>query len=180
MNPRILLFVGSLSLVSCSATPEEQQRTAFTAAVKSAGSPLLFEGLPHQGCERDLFNRELASKKVVVLDGFHFYEKPLSLSELDEKSLSALLCDRRCHIPRPVNAVKACGGFHPDFCLEWHKGEDTYRVQICFGCSEAQTIGPELKVLWDMDDNYRKQIVDILRLYRLNRPPFGKGLLHPW
>ena len=178
MKTRPLAFLGILLLASCSVSPIEQKRLAFVAALKTADQPILYEGLPHQSYERELFQKELESKKTIVLGDFPFYEKPLSLSETDAKLLTSLLCDRRCLTPsrRP----KACGGFHPDFCLEWRRGDLVYHAQICFGCSDVYLIEPEAKSFWELTNDYQEKLVAVLRPYRLNRPPFGPNLLHPW
>ncbi|MEI8379822.1 MAG: hypothetical protein WCJ09_06825 [Planctomycetota bacterium] len=46
--------------------------------------------------------------------------------------------------------ISPCGGFHPDWCVEFIAGQDVYQVLVCFGCREARLYGPMNEVFSDL------------------------------
>jgi hypothetical protein len=139
----------------------------FTSAVASAERPTLHEGLPHQMWESALLKAERRSKPVQELHGYWFYKEPLALSDEDAGRLTRLLVD-------PVTLArfsgeKLCGGFHPDYAVEWQQGSSTYRALIGLGCDEAKLFGPELDVRCDLREH--DELAALLTKYIKNRPP---------
>lgn len=117
-------------------------------AVARAERVVLYEGLPHQFFERDLLACELATKKTVRLHGFPFYAEVLPLKEADAKELTRLFTDVRSF--QPFSGYKKCGGFHPDYAIEWHVGKEIYRCLVCFGCQEIKAFGPTKELYCDI------------------------------
>jgi hypothetical protein len=129
---------------------------------------VLHEGLPHQMFESDLLQEELRTKAVERLDGYPFYREPLALAAEDAKRLSRILGDPATY--KPFSGEKLCGGFHPDYAVEWHVGSDRYLVLICFGCHEAKRSGPGLKTRDDLAYAAYNELQALLKGCRKNRP----------
>jgi hypothetical protein len=144
------------------------KRSRAAAAARRAESMVLYEGLPHQTWERELLERELRSKRVVRRGDFPFYAEPLPLTAADAIRLTDLFCNP--HSFRKWAGPKTCGAFHPDYCLEWRAGKETYQCLLCFGCHEAKVFGPNTALYFDISQAAYKQFTAILRPYRKNRP----------
>jgi hypothetical protein len=65
---------------------------------------------------------------------------------------------------------KKCGGFHPDYCVEWYADGQLYRCLICLGCWEVKVYGPDRELYCDMQHDVRDQLKKTLKRYRQNRP----------
>jgi hypothetical protein len=129
---------------------------------------VLYEGLPHQTFERELLARELRSQKTVRHHGYPFYQEPLPLSATDAREVTRVFAD-----PASFHAwggPKTCGGFHPDYCMEWHAGGEVYQSLICFGCREVKVFGPGAQLYLDIDTTAKPRLEAILRSYRKHRP----------
>jgi hypothetical protein len=76
---------------------------------------------------------------------------------------------------RRYTGAKLCGGYHPDWCIEWKDGESVYKVLLCFHCEEARLYGPNNELWSDLDKKALKKLVEILRPYRKNSPEADDG-----
>ncbi len=186
----MLWFFTTLMAVSCLAAaalsaepynresngekPEDFEKNIkpLVVGIGSAKSVSLYKGLPHQYFEKELLEQELKTQKSVMLHKFPFYDKAITPKEEDVKKLAALCGDRKTF--GRYRAPKSCGGYHPDWCVEWKDGEDVYQVLICFGCHEARVYGPKNDVYSDLDDAALKKLVEVLTAYRKNRPERAK------
>jgi hypothetical protein len=54
---------------------------------------------------------------------------------------------------------KACGGYHPDYCLTGKDGMATYDLMICFGCAEMKLYGPGNYLIVDLNDGAFKTLL---------------------
>jgi hypothetical protein len=133
--------------------------------------------------EEEAFQEELKTKQTMQLSGFPFYREPLGLKDEDVGTLRRLLGDRSTY--QSYSGEKKCGGFHPDYAVEWSSEGKVYRCLICFGCSEARFDGPQGQTSYDLRSeehgrDQRMRVLDLLKAYRKNRPPherFGLGPL---
>jgi len=82
----------------------------------------LFEGLPHQYWEKDLLDEELKSKRTVHLHKFPFYQEKRAMAEEDAAVVRRILSDVKS--VEAWRGEKLCGGYHPDYLLEWRAGEE--------------------------------------------------------
>jgi hypothetical protein len=153
---------------------------SFCAAVARSTTVNLYEGLPHQHFERALLDQERRAKSLREFGGFPFYDEALTLAPVDVNTLRVVLSS-------PValeefSGEKFCGGFHPDFAVEWFTA-DTYRQSlICFGCAEVISIEAGTEVRSDLAKSVFVRLYEVLRPYRKNRPgpippPLPKELL---
>jgi hypothetical protein len=152
--------------------PQVDDTVRHYDTVLQAERLIVYEGLPHQEFEKKALEEELKTKQTVPLSGYPFYREPLDLKDEDVKALRGLLGDRNTY--RAWRGEKACGGFHPDFAVEWtFEGKD-YRGLICFGCSEVRFDSPEGESLIELRPNrsgtHRTKLEDLLKPYRKNRP----------
>jgi hypothetical protein len=152
--------------------------------VRRADRLTVYEGLPHPMYEEVAFRDESKTKPTRELAGFWFYRDPLVLKSEVLKTLRGLLGRRSTY--RSYSGEKKCGGFHPDFAVEWSTGGKVYLGLICFGCSEARFEGPTGEsIFYDLrleghSGDRSSRLLEVLKPYRKNRPPherFGIGPL---
>jgi hypothetical protein len=142
-------------------------------AIARSESMQVLEGLPHHFLERELLASERATKKIQELEGYPFYLEPLTLSDTDAREVSRIM--RTWSTYKPFVSPAACGGFHPDYALEWSIGTDLYRVLICFNCDELLITGPELTSHNVLEWTAYEKLKKILTAYRKNRPAIKVG-----
>lgn len=142
---------------------------SFVEGVRNASKATLYEGLPHQHFEKQALEKELASKATVQLREFPFYKETLALSEADDRALREIV-NAGGTFATLVKAKK-CGGFHPDYCVEWRGDDESdYGMLVCFGCHEAELYSPGETVRFDIQGAAYAQLGSILKPYRKNRP----------
>jgi len=140
---------------------------ALAEAIAKADKVVLFEGLPHQLFEGGLLAAELKKKTVRFAD-YPFYAETLDLKDGDAKKLIATAGTKDTY--RAFGGEKKCGGYHPDYAIEFHVGQAKYYALICFGCHETIVIGPKTTVRTDMSDAGHKGFEALLKGDRKNRP----------
>jgi hypothetical protein len=128
----------------------------------------LFEGLPHQYWEKELLDEELKSKRIVQLYDFPFYQEKRAMAEADAAVVRRILSDVRS--VEAWRGEKLCGGYHPDYLLEWRAGEEVYQVQICLGCHELKFFAKDLKIDCDVHQDACEKLATVLKKYQKNRP----------
>jgi hypothetical protein len=166
-----LAAVAGLLIASCSKpAPAEGggPDKPLAAVVGGGGQVVLFEGLPHQLFEGGVLEAERKAKRTTELNGFPFYADPLPLTDADAAALRAVFVDP--DTLKPFSGEKKCGGFHPDYAVEWHFGDEQYRCLICFGCSEVKVHGPKSEQRHDLDFEAQRKLETLLKPYRKNRP----------
>ena len=142
---------------------------SFAAAIQQATNAILYEGLPHPSFQRAIHMNELATKATVVLGEHPFYSEPLPLEASDAEKLRGLYCNSSSF--QPFAGFKLCGGYHPDYCIEWRTGTETSLVQICFGCHEMKTFSGGEMLQCDISPAAFEMFGAVLKSYRKNRPP---------
>lgn len=143
---------------------------SYKAVAASAGQAkelLLFEGFPHPRNEKKLFDKERAERNQFRYQGHVFYQNRPRLRDKDAAALKKILADSTGFLA--WRGEKKCGGFHPDYMVQWKDGDDIYRVLICFGCSEVMAYGPKGAVRLDMG-TAGKSLQEALKRYWALRP----------
>lgn len=140
--------------------------------IRKADKVTLYEGLPHPFEEKRLLEKELKEKKTVMLHGFAFYAQVIGPKEADAKKLAELFGTDGSFVK--FGGPKKCGGFHPDWAIEWKAGDDVYRALVCFGCHEVKIYGPKHELHADVRGAY-KPLQSLLKGYDKNRPTPGDG-----
>ena len=170
-----LLTCLSIILLAChpaqaELTPSEQ--VTFDSILKSSKAPAsltLYEGLPHQYHEPEIRQREIDTKRVVVIHGESFYEKPIKVGDDDIEPLRQISSLSSGY--KSIQGFKMCGGFHADYCLKWISGTSISYVLICFGCGEIKFCDEKQTLISDLKQDTGNRFGDILRKYREQRPP---------
>jgi hypothetical protein len=156
--------------IPTSLTPRDEAKfNAITRIISTNATLTLFEGLPHQGFEASKLERELATKETIDVHGFHFYERPLKVRNGHIAPLRALSST-------PGNyttyvSPKACGGYHPDYCLRWDGNGIVCELLICFGCGEMKLFSWEHELHVDISLRAEDELSAVLEQYRDQRPP---------
>ena len=159
----VAVVVGCCLLSGCSGSPPE------SATIARAERLTVYEGLPHQMYEPKSLASERKSKPTIELHGFPFYCASIELKPGDAEKLKALLGNPRSF--EPFSGEKKCGGFHPDYAVEWTVGDKISDCLICFGCGEVMIHGPGTESRYDLQGDALKLLKAILQPYRINRPP---------
>ncbi len=133
-----------------------------------AGSISLYEGLPHAMYEPESLAAEKKAKPTIELHGFSFYRQALAPSGGDQAKLKASLGDAGSY--SPYSGEKKCGGFHPDYAVEWTVAGEPYACLICFGCGEIKVFGPKGEATYDVPREARERLKILLAPHRRNRP----------
>jgi hypothetical protein len=153
----------------------DKELAPFLTGLRRAPQLILREGLPHQRFEPTQLKNELAGKQTIELNGFPFYAAQQEMSLGDAAQLRRVLSwPRDFSHPRP-NSVKSCGGYHPDYLIEWSDDGENYQMQICLSCHEIKFYGPSGESHYDVSDRTVHLLRTILDRYRDQRPKFEMG-----
>jgi hypothetical protein len=133
-----------------------------------AGEVALYEGLPSEFWEPQLRESEANRKKTIGLHGYLFYDERLAPGGSDLEQLTALFTDARSFVR--YRSTKVCGGYHPDYCVEWKNGDVTTRALICLECGEVQFFGRRNELYCDLSPEANRRLARWLSPYQKNRP----------
>ncbi|MEM7179958.1 MAG: hypothetical protein AAF518_03525 [Spirochaetota bacterium] len=142
----------------------------FAKVVGEVKEVTLWEGLPHQRFEAKVLKQELAKKTYFKIAGFPFYKEKLTFSKEDLANLQALLQKEDNYSPSSF-FPKSCGGFHPDFALEFEVEKVKYKALVCFGCNEVEVFEGSYRSTFDLQMPDVDKVKAILKKYSKNRPP---------
>jgi hypothetical protein len=168
MKPRRPVMLAGVVAGICGALAGCQGKAEY-ATIGRADRLTLFEGLPHQYYEKDALEKEMRTKETVQLHGFPFYRETLDLKEGDSRRLKDLLGNPSSY--EPYSGEKKCGGFHPDYAVEWSFEGRAYHCLICFGCYEFRVYGPQGEQFYDIRAGAYEGLETLLKPFRKNRPP---------
>jgi hypothetical protein len=139
----------------------------FQQALQSSQDFNVYEGLPHQVYEQDIYDEERQSKDVLEIANYPFYATPLEITQEDKATLAAILAKRSMW--NRFSGEKKCGGFHPDYAIEIQVNGVRYFALLCFGCAEGKLFRQGAEERYDMTLEPR----ELLNKYRKNRPQTG-------
>jgi hypothetical protein len=141
--------------------------------VSSAGEELLYEGLTSEFWEPELRARELREKETIRLQGYAFYDESQQMPAADVAALTALLSARESFAR--YNSRKSCGGFQPEYCLEWTTGETGTQALISLECGEVKWYGPRGELYCDLIPEAVKKLKQVLSPHQKNSRADGSG-----
>jgi len=133
------------------------QFSKYLKCIADAESLTIYEGLPR--ADGVGLKKIKDQNKTIEIDGWGFYAEPLTANGSMVEKLRSSLIDYKTF--EPYSGGKFCGGFHPDFCVEWKTGSKTFYMQICLGCFEAAFIQPTGKTMFDFNDAAWKSFAQI-------------------
>jgi hypothetical protein len=142
--------------------------TLVLAGIPKSGDISLHEGLPSEFWEPELREQELNRAKTIAIHGHRFYEEPLTVQGKDADPFTALFSSRKSL--QRYNANKRCGGYAPDYMVEWKAGEAVTQVLISLECGEVKMFGPKGELHCDLSPEAQQRLGPLLRPYQKNRP----------
>jgi hypothetical protein len=179
-----LLFTAAL-LAGCAQAPsvtleyEQPKKTstdfarlpAVLEGIPKSEHVMLYEGLPSEFWEPQVLERELKEKKTKRLNGYPFYDEERALEGADAERFTALFSAKGSF--KRYRGEKACGGFHPDYCVEWKAGEAATRALICLECGEVKLFHERSDLHCDLVAEASEKLAQWLKPYQKNRPVAG-------
>ncbi|MDA0814416.1 MAG: hypothetical protein O3C21_18740 [Verrucomicrobia bacterium] len=169
---RNIAFLFSTLLIGCLSTGEraparEDASRGIRLAIADAAHVNVYEGLPHQRFERELLAAESQREDTEKLGSFRFYTPAVAAT--NSAKLKPILSS-----PDTIQVFrgeKACGGFHPDYAVEWFDEDGSrFYAQICFGCHEIIYSDGKNEYRYDFEDGPFEQLKKELKPYAKKRP----------
>ncbi len=145
----------SISLVSLSVLagahphvePPVEESKAERDALLTSKTLTLSEGLPHPAKEAAAFAREEKRRDTLTLADFKFYKPDLKPDPARDQRLRQIIAS-------PASLAmwtqKRCGGFHPDWSVNWRSGRKDIHALVCFGCKELMILSPEQQLRYNI------------------------------
>jgi hypothetical protein len=112
----------------------------LSAGIEKAGALKVYIGVSRIPTAPLPPGAKVPEEKTVKVRGYKFHEKTYAAGEKESTQLKALVGNEK-NFSKWLGP-KPCGGFHPNYCLEWKDGEKVYEVFLCYGCEEAKIFGP--------------------------------------
>ena len=134
--------------------------------IKNTDSVFVYEGLPHQMFESELLKTEKKRKDITTIAGYPFYTPKVQVQGKAEEIVKSIITDPNKFIR--FQGEKLCGGFHPDYAVEWSDGDKTYSILFCYGCGEVLIVDRKNTYRYDFkfSDDFKK----IFTTFGLKRP----------
>lgn len=163
-----ILLVGHLS-ASDWTPPSKEASSKIRLAIKDSAHVYIHEGLPHHRAKPEILAKELRRKDTATIGSFHFYTPSVAVTH-PEILQHILWSSDSILVYRGF--MKACGGFHPDFAVEWFDADGSrYYALICFGCGEIVYSDGKSDYLYELEDGPREILRNALIPYSKKRPP---------
>lgn len=148
-----ILLVGHLS-ASDWTPPSKEASDEIRQAIKDSPHVYVHEGLPHHRAKPEILARELRRKDIMEIGSFHFYTPSVAVPH-PEILKHTLWSSDSILVYRGY--MKACGGFHADFAVEWSDANGArYYALICFGCSEIIYNDGKNDYLYELEEGPRE------------------------
>ncbi|MDB5386807.1 MAG: hypothetical protein JWM11_2453 [Planctomycetaceae bacterium] len=144
-------------------------------SLRHAGQLTVREGLPHERYEHELLESELRTKQTIENHGFPFYAKSQVISSDDVSKIKRILLNPWAYRGITPNTTKSCGGYHPDYAVEWTDSDGKRQIQLCFGCLEVKLYDADSEANYDLSHWVSHPLQVIFKRYRDQRPPINLG-----
>ncbi len=149
-----------------SVVPTLDAAAKYQASLIAAKHIVVFEGLPHQSWDRELLATESKRADTRMIWEYRFYTP--SVVATNAKELRQVLS-----YPGSIvvyGGPKACGGYHPDYCISWQAGKSVHRAFVCLGCHEVVLYDGKETLIYDLGASAYEKLNELLAVYRLKRP----------
>jgi hypothetical protein len=137
----------------------------LASAIARADSVTILQGLPRTWT---LSTPECDSTVITTIAGYWFFRDPATIRGVERKEIEEIMTAKNSF--EPWAGEKLCGGFHPDFCLQWHCAEAVHRALVCFGCHEVIYAGPQGSVRCDLGDKAYREFQGLLAGHKKHPP----------
>jgi hypothetical protein len=146
-----------------------RQLRSVLEGLRNPGEIAIYAGLPSEFWEPQLREVEASRNRTVRLQGYLFYDDRLELNgEVVERLTSLLTAERSFQRRR---AAKKCGGYNPDYCIEWKSNGATTHILICLECGEVKLFGPRAELYCDLNPEAGETLGQWLKPYQKAPPP---------
>jgi hypothetical protein len=150
------------------ALPDWFRLRSWAAELRRSPQFAVYEGLPHQLFEEESLAKERSTKNHREVLGFPLYEPALTITPQDQATLIRLATTPSSF--GSCRGGKLCGGFHPDYFLEWKTGSETYYMLLCFGCSDMILHHEKHGFMGEIGEEAKKEFSEVLQKYQIQRP----------
>jgi hypothetical protein len=141
--------------------PDDLKDAKLFLDVLASDRPIaIHEGTPRPGHYQDPQTEK--TRGVVSFGLFKFFKT--GVAERDLSSLRSLLAKEGTITE--WGGGKACGGFHPDFCVTWLEGRDRVVVHICLTCHEVRIEKGAASFLYDLGKESYDELKEELERFR--------------
>lgn len=130
------------------------------AAIPKSTPVRLYRGLLSEFWEPELRTQELNRAKTIRLHGYAFYEESILIRETDASRLTALLSSKATF--RHHSDKKRCGGYSPEYSVEWKAGADGIHALICLECAEVKMFAPKCELHCDLTADAKQALESLL------------------
>jgi hypothetical protein len=110
----------------------------------------------------------IGHQETIKFHDYPFYKSEIAIKKHDAEKLQSIATDPASY--RIKGPPKLCGGYHPDWCVEWQDGDNVYRALLCFGCGEVILSWSDGSEYCDIADGSQTELQAILEPYQKNRP----------
>jgi hypothetical protein len=129
----------------------------------------VYPGLPSEFWEPQLREDEAGRNPTVRRQGYLFYDDRRELrGELVDRLASLLTAERSFQRRR---SAKKCGGYDPDYCIEWKANGATSYLLVCLECGEVKLFGPRAELYCDLSAETGENLEQWLKPYRKSPAP---------
>ncbi|MEM1109289.1 MAG: hypothetical protein AAGH99_11445 [Planctomycetota bacterium] len=142
--------------------------TVIRGSLKNSCLISVYEGLPHQMFEAELLETECEREDVIRLHEFYFY--------LPKNIVNGQTADLLCQFLSDEDSVgefvgeKLCGGFHPDYAINWQSGNDECLAMVCFGCGEVIYCSHDSLYRYELLGRVEDKLKKLLKGFASKRP----------
>jgi hypothetical protein len=137
----------------------------LVSAIGRADSLAVLEGLPNRWT---LIPPDCDSTAIASIANYWFFKDRTIVDVRKRQAIAKAMTAKDAF--EPWSGEKLCGGFHPDYCLQWHCGTEIHRALLCFGCHEVIYAGPKGSMRYDIGDNAYDELRDLLATYKTHHP----------
>jgi hypothetical protein len=163
-----LLLFASLLCHSCSSselTTKIDSLDPFVKFVESAEAVSVRMGIGREG--------KTNSRATVRLHAFDFYKEKLTISDDVGEKLSKWFNDPGTF--DDWDGEKKCGGFHPDYAIEWMNGSESVMVLFCLSCHEIKAYLGNRAVRLNVKKKAYDYVKELLAISQYRDDKNGKG-----
>lgn len=171
MNGRIFLAIffslTGFIIAHPHVEPPVDASQAERNALRNAKKVTITEGLPHPAKEPHLFPTEEKRRDTRKIAEFPFYKPDIKPDAARAARLKALLSDPKSFLEWKQ---KRCGGFHPDWSINWKSGRKSVNALVCFGCKDIMIVTADQQLRYGISPGAFKKLQAELLPLQSKRP----------
>lgn len=123
-GPRLLYFGWTTAFGTSPNRQADFSQLSHVLPPPDTTLAVIYRGLPHQMWASGELFLDLFTTTNRSIGGYRFYTTPIPASDELRRALTTAM--RTPALYRPYRGPKACGGYHPDYCFEWHSSQGMF------------------------------------------------------